>query len=288
MQNTQQFRAALVQMRSKVTTSPNLDMADRFIREAAKDGAEYVLTPENTSLMELRTKPLFEKIESEENSKALLFFTHLAKELKIWLHIGAIPVRLTETKAANRSYLINPNGTISAKYDKIHMFDVELPNGENYLESKNFKAGNQAVVTDLPWGKLGLTICYDLRFPNLYRALAKAGAKIISVPAAFTLQTGRAHWHILLRSRAIETGCFIFAAAQGGDHETGRSTYGHSMIISPWGEILAEADTEPGWICTEINMENVEKARNNIPSLQHDREFDLTLIKSDMNILETP
>lgn len=273
MPDKTKFRAALVQMRSRQTVEPNITAATDLIKQAAAAGAHYILTPENTSLMELRTKPLFAAITTENADQSLKHFKHLAKNLKIWLHIGSLAIKLTETKVANRSYLLSPAGTIAAKYDKIHMFDVDLPGGETYRESKNYAPGESAILADLPWGKLGLTICYDLRFPHLYRQLAKAGANMITVPAAFTKQTGEAHWHVLLRARAIETGCFVFAAAQGGLHENERATFGHSMIISPWGEIIAEMGQEPGWISAEIDLNEASAVRQRIPSLQHDRDF---------------
>lgn len=273
MMENRKFRAALVQLRSGQTISENIAIAKKYITQAAQYGAEYILTPENTSLMELRTAPLFSAIEPEENNSSLITFQDLAKELRVWLHIGSLAVKLSETTAANRSFVISPEGQIVARYDKIHMFDVELPNGENYRESKNYAPGDKAVLAQLPWAKFGLTICYDLRFPHLYRALAQAGAHIITVPSAFTEQTGRAHWHVLLRARAIETGCYIFAAAQGGQHENGRSTYGHSLIVTPWGETLTQMGQNPGWVCADIDLQAVEKARAQIPSLQHDRAF---------------
>ncbi|MFQ5625572.1 MAG: carbon-nitrogen hydrolase family protein [Methyloligellaceae bacterium] len=262
-------------MRCGRTPEPNLDDAEVLIRQASAGGADYILTPENTALMELSTGKLFANIEPEEGNPAVERFTALAKELSVWLHSGAMAFRLSGAKAANRSLLITPQGEIAARYDKIHMFDVDLPGGESYRESKNFQPGEKAVLADLPWGRLGLTTCYDLRFPALYRSLAKAGADFISVPSAFTKQTGEAHWHILLRARAIETGCFMFAAAQGGDHEVGRATYGHSLIVSPWGEVVSEAGGEPDVIFADINPSLVSDARSRIPSLRHDRAFEV-------------
>jgi predicted amidohydrolase len=179
-------------------------------------------------------------------------------------------------KAANRGFVIDPRGDIVARYDKIHMFDVDLANGESYRESNNYRPGELGVVTDLPWGRLGVTICYDLRFPALYRALAEAGATMLAIPSAFTKQTGEAHWHVLMRARAIENGSFVLAAAQGGQHENGRATFGHSLIVDPWGRILAEGGTEPGIIIAEIDPAEVATARSRIPSLQHGRRFELS------------
>lgn len=273
------FRVGLVQLRSGRCVEPNLEQAEALIRRAAAAGADYVLTPENTVLMELSSKKLFASTAPEEGNPALGRLGGLARELGLWLHVGSLAVRVSETKLANRSILFAPDGNIVARYDKIHMFDVDLPGGESYRESKNYQAGRTAVLADLPWGRLGLTTCYDLRFPALYRALAKAGAEFISVPSAFTKQTGEAHWHVLLRARAIETGCFIFAAAQGGLHEVGRATYGHSLVVSPWGEVVAEAGVEPGVVLADVDPAQVREARARIPSLQHDRSFETIVPK---------
>lgn len=280
------FRAALVQMRSGREVEPNLDAAEAGIRDAASRGAEFVQTPENTSLMELSTRRLFERTLPEEANPAVERFTALAAELKLWLHIGSLAIRVSEDKVANRAFLISPQGGITARYDKIHMFDVDLPGGESYRESKNYQPGSHAVLAELPWGKLGITTCYDLRFPALYRSLAQSGASFLAVPSAFTRQTGEAHWHVLLRARAIETGCFVLAAAQGGKHENGRETYGHSLIVSPWGEILADAGSEPGVIVAELDENQVADARARIPSLQHDRDFVVTEFPSSSQIRE--
>lgn len=268
------FRAALVQLRSESVVETNLEAAEAGIRAAAQGGADYVQTPENTSMMVLKTRELFEKVLPEEGNPAVGRFSALAKELGIWLHIGSIAIRLSDAKVANRSFLYTPQGGIAARYDKIHMFDVDLPNGESYRESKNYQPGHRAVMAELPWGRLGLTTCYDLRFPALYRSLAQAGAQFITVPSAFTKQTGEAHWHVLLRARAIENGVYILAAAQGGDHDMGRATFGHSLIVSPWGEILAEAGTDPEVIFAEIDPARAADARARIPSLRHDRVFE--------------
>jgi len=268
------FRAALVQMRCGTGVEPNMEAAISAIRHAVEGGAEYILTPENTSLMVLSSKILFASTQPEQGNPCVERFAALARELGVWLHIGSMAIKLSDTKVANRSFVFSPAGEIAARYDKIHMFDVDLPDGESYRESKNYQPGEKAVTVDLPWGRLGLTTCYDLRFPALYRGLAQAGADFITVPSAFTAQTGEAHWHILLRARAIETGAFIFAAAQGGSHEMGRSTYGHSLIISPWGEILSEAGVDPEVIYADINVARVHEARSRIPSLSHDRVFE--------------
>lgn len=278
---SENFRAALVQMRCGRSVAPNLDAAETAIRGAAKAGAHYVQTPENTILMELSSKKLFAAVEPEEGNPAVARFKALAAELGLWLHIGSMAIRLSDEKVANRAMLFTPEGEIAARYDKIHMFDVDLPNGETYRESKNYEPGSKAVLADLPWGRLGLATCYDLRFPALYRELAHAGADFLTAPSAFTKVTGAAHWHVLLRARAIETGCYVFAAAQGGMHEAGRATYGHSLVVSPWGEILAEAGTEPGVIFADIDPAQVAEARARIPSLQHDASFSVAAPGAD-------
>lgn len=265
------FTAACVQMRSGRDVAPNIEAAAALIGDAADRGADFVATPETTSLTELDRGALFEKTVSEDDDAALKRFQTLAAERGIWLLIGSLLIKAAPDKIANRSFLIGPDGAVTARYDKIHMFDVDLPGGESYRESRNYRAGDEAVTADLPWGRLGLTICYDLRFPYLYRTLAHAGAAFLTVPSAFTRQTGEAHWHVLLRARAIETGAFVIAPAQGGRHETGRDTYGHSLIVSPWGDVLAEGGTEPGVIVAEIDPALVNEARRRIPSLQHDR-----------------
>jgi predicted amidohydrolase len=268
------FRAGLVQMCAGRDVEKNLADASGLIREAASQGAQYVQTPEVTTLMELERGRLFAALRPEDGNPAVAHFSALARELGIWLHLGSMAVLLGNGKIANRSLLFTPDGEIEARFDKVHMFDVELPGGESYRESKNYQAGDAAVLADLPWGTLGLTVCYDLRFPHLYRALAQAGADFLAIPSAFTRKTGEAHWHVLLRARAIETGCFVLAAAQAGRHESGRETYGHSLIVSPWGEILAQGDgLHPAVIVADIQPGDVAKARQSIPSLQHDRPF---------------
>jgi predicted amidohydrolase len=271
------FTAAMVQMRTGLLPEPSLAQATQLIREAAAAGADYVQTPEVSNMMQLGRAALFAHLATEEDDLSLKAYQALAAELKIHLHIGSLAVLATPDRAANRSFLINPNGEIIAKYDKIHMFDIDLPNGETYRESANYRPGENAVLADLPWGRLGLTICYDVRFPALYRALAESGAIFLSVPSAFTQKTGEAHWHILLRARAIENGAYVFAAAQGGVHENKRATYGHSLIIDPWGEIAAEAGgIEPGIILAKIDPAKVAAARSSVPSLQHGRRFGIS------------
>jgi len=268
------FRAACVQLRSSDDPMENIAVASALIREAKAKGAAFVATPENTTLMAPDGGAKLKRSFSEERDPALPAFRALAEELGIWLLIGSLAIKTSESKTANRSFLISPKGQIAARYDKIFLFDVDLPSGEQYRESNTVAGGDTAVIADLPWGRVGLSICYDLRFPQLYRALAKAGAFLLTVPSAFTETTGKAHWHTLLKARAIENGAFVIAPAQGGHHANGRRTYGHSLIVGPWGEVLAEADTEPGVIVAEIDPAASIAARARIPNLHHDRAFD--------------
>jgi predicted amidohydrolase len=270
------FRVGLVQMCTGRDVARNLADLSTLVRDAAAKGAQYIQTPEVSVLMEMDRARLFVETRPQEGNPAIAHCQALARELGIWLHLGSMGILVKPDKIANRSFLFSPDGRIAAQYDKIHMFDVELPGGETYRESRNFQPGNKAVLAKLPWGTLGLTICYDMRFPQLYRALAKAGANFIAVPSAFTVPTGKAHWQTLLRARAIETQCFIFAAAQSGEHENGRKTYGHSIVVAPWGEILAEAeDVQPSVIIADIELGAVDEARRRVPSLQHDRPFEV-------------
>jgi predicted amidohydrolase len=269
------FKAAMIQMRSGLTPGANSDDAVRMIGEAKSAGADYVLTPEMTNILAAKREQLFSVVVEEEADASLATLREVARKLGIYVHIGSLAIKISPDRAANRSFLIGPKGDILARYDKIHMFDVDLAGGESYRESRNYRPGELAVLADLPWGRLGLTVCYDLRFPALYRALAEAGATMLAIPSAFTKQTGEAHWHVLMRARAIENGSFVFAAAQGGKHENGRDTYGHSLIVDPWGRIIAEGGTEPGVIMAEINPAEVASARARIPSLQHGRRFEI-------------
>ncbi|SRR5258708_782946 len=273
--NTNIFKAAMIQMRSGLKPTANIDDAARMISEAKSAGAEYVLTPEMTNILAAKREQLFAAVVEEEADASLAAMRELARKLGIYVHVGSLAIKLSHDRAANRSFLIDPKGDIAARYDKIHMFDVDLADGESYRESRNYRPGELAVLADLPWGRLGLTVCYDLRFPALYRALAEAGATMLAIPSAFTQQTGEAHWHVLMRARAIENGCFVFAAAQGGKHENGRETFGHSLIVDPWGRIIAEGGTEPGVVMAEIDPAQVTNARARIPSLQHGRRFEI-------------
>ena len=246
-----------------------------MIGEAKAAGAEYVQTPEMTNVLAGNREQLFSVVVEEDADTSLATLRELARKLSLTIHVGSLAIKISPDRAANRAFLIDPKGDIAARYDKIHMFDVDLEGGESYRESRTYRPGEQAVLSDLPWGRLGVTICYDLRFPALYRALAEAGATILTIPSAFTRQTGEAHWQVLIRARAIENGCFVFAAAQGGKHESGRETFGHSLIVDPWGRILAEGGIEPGVVMAEIDLAEVAKARSRIPSLQHGRRFEI-------------
>ncbi|TQV73233.1 carbon-nitrogen hydrolase family protein [Denitrobaculum tricleocarpae] len=267
------FTAACIQTNTGPDHAPSLKAAEALIREAHGAGADLIMTPEVTSLLESRRAAALEKSLPEESHPGIPLFRALAAELQVWLLAGSFGIGLGDNKIANRSFLFGPDGNVKARYDKIHMFDVEIPDGQTYRESATYRAGEKAVVTDLPWGRLGLTICYDLRFPPLYRVLAEAGASFITVPSAFTRLTGAAHWHTLLKARAIETGCYIFAPAQCGTHAGGRETYGHSLIVSPWGEVLAEGGEEPGVVMAKIDPAAVGKARSMVPSLTNVRDY---------------
>jgi deaminated glutathione amidase len=269
------FRVALIQMRSGRTPAANLDAATKLIGRAKAGGADYVQTPEMTNILEARRDALMAAIVQEHEDPSLAAFRDVARQHRLWLHIGSLALKVSPDRAVNRGFLINPQGEIAARYDKIHMFDVDLANGETYRESRSYTPGEHAVIADLPWGRLGLTICYDLRFPSLYRALAEAGSMFLAIPSSFTKQTGEAHWHVLNRARAIENGCYVFAAAQGGSHENGRDTFGHSLVVDPWGRVLAEGDVEPGVVIAEIDPTAVAAARARIPSLQHGRRFEM-------------
>lgn len=268
------LKIGLTQLSSGPEMAANIEAAERLIREAAEAGARLVLTPEMTSLLETRRRPLLEKTFAEAEDPGLPRFRALAEELGLWLLIGSLPIKVAPQRLANRSYLIDPEGAVAARYDKIHMFDVDLADGESYRESATFEAGGKAVLAATPWAPLGMTVCYDLRFPYLYRRLALGGAKMLAVPAAFTKQTGEAHWHILLRARAIENGCFVLAPAQCGTHSAGRETYGHSLLVDPWGEIVGERAEGEGIMVAGIDLGEVEKARRRIPSLEHTRDID--------------
>jgi deaminated glutathione amidase len=268
------FKVALVQMRSAMEPKANLGAALAAIEEAKSAGADYVLTPEMTNIIAKRER-LMATIVDEERDPTLAALREAARKHSLYIHIGSLAIKASPERAANRSFLIDRRGDVVARYDKIHMFDVDLAGGESYRESHSYRPGDLAVVADLPWGRLGVTICYDLRFPALYRALAESGASFLSIPSAFTRPTGEAHWHVLMRARAIENGCFVFAAAQAGRHESGRESFGHSLIVDPWGQILAEGGTEPAVILADVDPAQVTAARSRIPSLHHGRRFEV-------------
>lgn len=267
------LKAACVQMTSGPDIQDNLKQAAALIREAAGQGAAFVATPENTCHMRSGPDLLIESAQTEADHPGIPLFSELAVELGIHLLIGSMAIKLNADKLANRSFVFAPDGRCIATYDKIHMFDVSLSDDRTYKESNRCKPGEQAVLADIAGVKAGLSICYDLRFAYLYRTLAQNGAQMLLAPAAFTVPTGRAHWEVLLRARAIETGSYVLAPAQFGEHEGGRRTWGHSMIINPWGEIIAEKAEGPGIITALLNFSAVEKARSAIPALQHDRTY---------------
>lgn len=275
------MKVALLQITSSDQPSDNLTMVRGMIRDAAAKGAEFVLTPEVTNCVSTSRSHQNAVLEPTEGNTFLAGMIEEALAQSVWLLVGSIGVKTGDAdgRFANRSFLISPEGEIAGWYDKIHMFDVEVTPEETYRESDGYRPGDRAVVADAGFAKIGMTICYDLRFARLYRALAQAGAQILTVPAAFSPVTGKAHWEPILRTRAIETGCFVIAPAQCGTHAASRgkarSTHGHSLVVAPWGEILLDAGTEPGVYLVDIDLSAIEDARRRVPSLTHDREFTL-------------
>jgi len=267
------FRAACLQLNSGNDLHVNLATVRRLAQEAARGGARFLLTPEYALMMDGSGHVMRERALDADGAPALAALQSLAQELEVWLLIGSLTVRTGDARIANRSYLISDDGSITATYDKIHMFDVTLPDGKVIRESSTYRPGDYAVIAESPWGRMGLTVCYDLRFPALFRALAQAGAHFITVPSSFQRQTGKSHWHALLKARAIENECFVLAPAMCGDHPGNRQTYGHSLIIDPWGETLAEAGEDVGVIYADIDSARVARVRGMIPSLEHDRAF---------------
>ena len=269
------MRAGLVQLNVGANPTENLPTSLEMIRQAAAQGADFVLTPEVTNIVSLDRRHQARVLFHEADDPTLAALRDQARAQGVWLLIGSLAVKTHDTdgRFANRSFLVGPDGAIVARYDKIHMFDVTIGAAESYHESKGYRPGRRAVVAKAGFGRVGLTICYDLRFPHLYRRLAQAGAQIITVPSAFSPVTGKAHWETLLRARAIETGCFILAPAQTGDHGGGRKTHGHSLAVSPWGEVLADGGMDPGVTMVDFDLADVERSRKRIPSLTHDREF---------------
>ena len=280
---SQTFTAACVQNTAERDPAPTMAALSDLIRRARDQGGDLIMTPEVCAMLEPRRKLAMTKVELEESNSALEQFRGLARETGAWILIGSMAIKLAdEERFANRSILLNPKGESVARYDKIHMFDVDVGAGDVYRESNGYRPGDHATLAETPWGGLGMTICYDMRFPYLYRDLAKAGADFLTAPSAFTVPTGRAHWHVLLRARAIETGCFVFATCQSGMHGKAR-TYGHSLIVGPWGEILAEgAEDDEDIVIATIDPAEVAKARTRIPALKHDRAYDgPTVAKAD-------
>lgn len=268
------MRLAAIQLRSGTDMAANISAASDLIRQAAGQGATFIATPEMTHMLQRNSKKLFTAIKPQDQDDGVKAFAALAAELSIDLLIGSLAIKTGERRAANRSFLFGPNGALKAVYDKIHLFDVTISETETWKESNVYDGGKRAVMTEIDDAKLGLSICYDLRFPRLYRHYGQAGAHIIAVPAAFTRPTGQAHWQTLLRARAIETGSFIIAPAQGGDHEDGRATFGHSLIIGPWGDVLAKFDhSDPGFLLADINLDDVKEARRKIPAWNHEPSF---------------
>ncbi len=281
MADARAFLAACVQMRSGIDRAQNITDALALIADAAGKGAAFIATPEMTNVADRNPKRLFGNLPEEDGLSEIAAFSEAAKQHGVWLLIGSMAVKIGERRAANRSFLFAPDGYIAARYDKIHMFDVDLPNGESWKESNVYRPGDKAVLVRTPLAQIGLSICYDLRFARLYRELARSGAEILCVPAAFTRQTGIAHWKTLLAARAIENGAFVLAPAQGGTHEDGRETFGHSLIIGPWGEILAEAaGDEPGVVMAEIDPAAAHKARRRIPNLALEQSFEVSILST--------
>ncbi len=274
---TEPFTIALIQTTSGRDPERTIDAVLPRIAEAGERGAGFVMLPETVGMMEPDPELLRDKARPEAETEALDRLRDAAKDSGVWLLIGSLVVQAEtgdkDGKLANRSFLVDGEGAVRARYDKVHLFDVDLASGEAYRESANYRPGDRLVTAETPWGVLGMSVCYDLRFPHLYRALAHKGAIFLSVPSAFTRPTGEAHWHTLLRARAIESGCFVFAPAQCGEHEGGRRTYGHSLIVDPWGEVIADGGEDPGIVMAEIDPGRVDAVRAQVPSLQHDREF---------------
>ena len=278
---TTPFKIACVQLTAGREFAPNIDKIVRMIRRAGEEGVDLVTLPENATMIEPIQASALRKAVPEDDHPALQAFADVVREAGVWLLIGSLSIKRDDDRIANRSFLLNSLGEITARYDKIHLFDVQLANGETYRESDYVAPGETAVLAPTPWGPLGMTICYDVRFPQIYRALAQAGAQYLAVPSAFTRTTGKAHWHTLLRARAIETGCYVIAPTQWGTHAEGRETYGHSLVIDPWGEIVADGEAGENLVLAEIDPTKGESARQRLPSLYHDRPFDVTDLTQD-------
>jgi predicted amidohydrolase len=268
------FRVALLQMQTGNDLAGNLEAVRAMTREAAAGGAQFIMTPEYTLMMDGSGRVMRERALDAAGTPALPDLQQLARAHAVWLLVGSLTLKAGE-RIANRSYLLASDGSVAATYDKIHMFDATLPNGQVIRESSAYCPGETAVVADTPWGRIGLSVCYDLRFPQLYRALAKAGALYLTVPSSFQRSTGRAHWHTLVKARAIENACFVFAPAMCGEHPGKRETYGHSLVVDPWGEILADGGEAPGIVYADIDPSRVHEVRGMLPCLTHDRAFDV-------------
>ena len=274
MSQSAPLRVGLIQTRTPATHAAALEHVAPLVREAAGQGARFILTPEGVNVLQKDRDRLLPTLVSLEDDLVVRGLRDLARELSVWIDVGSALVKREDGKAANRQAVIDPTGAITATYDKLHMFDVDLPTGETARESATYEPGERATVVETPLGVFGLTICYDMRFPALHRALALGGAQILTVPAAFTRPTGEAHWDILLRARAIETGSFVIAAAQGGFHEDGRGTWGRSIVVGPWGEVIGKLDhDEPGVLIADLDLAAVDKARAAIPALKNARAF---------------
>jgi len=272
------MKVAALQLCASDDPVANLALTLSMVQRAAEAGAQFIATPEVTNCVSSSRRRQNEVLALQENDQTLAAMCAAAARFGVWISVGSLALKLPDDdRFTNRSFMIDPSGQIVAQYDKIHMFDVTLSETEQYRESDGYRAGGHAVIADTAFGKIGMTICYDIRFPHLYRGLAKSGASILLIPAAFAQPTGRAHWEVLLRARAIETGCFVIAAAQTGEHQTSqgrpRKTYGHSMIVSPWGEILADAGEDQGIIYADLDLSLVESTRARVPSILSNQSF---------------
>jgi predicted amidohydrolase len=271
--NKQTFKVALLQMQTGNDLAVNLEAVKAMTREATAGGAHFVMSPEYALMMDGSGRVMRERALDAEGRPALAELQALARELSGWMRVGSLTLRADGERMVNRSYLIANGGRVVAHYDKIHMFDVTLPDGKVIRESSAYSAGDRAVVADSPWGKLGMSVCYDLRFPQLYRALARAGAIYLTIPSSFQRATGKVHWHTLLKARAIENACFVLAPAMCGEHPGNRTTYGHSLVVDPWGEVLADGGEAPGIVYADVDPTQVTRVRAMLPCLDHDRDF---------------
>lgn len=275
--NGSAFHAALIQITAGPDPLENADHNEALVSEAAEAGADFIMLPEVCNMIEPDRTALRSKVQSEENDETINRLREAASRLNVWVLVGSAVVAPDgpEGKLANRSLLIDATGNICGRYDKMHLFDVNVGTEDVYRESDTYRGGDKLELVDTPWGKLGMTVCYDLRFPHLYRDYAKAGAVMLTIPSAFTRPTGEAHWHVLLRARAIECGAFVFAPAQTGDHPGGRKTYGHGLVVDPWGHVTVDQGDQPGIAYVDIDTSLAAQVRSRIPALTHDREYSL-------------